>query len=188
MKKEVIFALLTSLATPVWAESAHIADDVYVFMNSGPSNQYRISGRVASGEAVQILNSSGNYIQIKTENGRTGWVPKQFVASGPSDLIRMPLLEKELAASKQQLEQQAQKIETLENSNEVRLNESEKSRAQVVELQQEISELKAKINNMDQSNLIRWLTHGGLVALGGVLIGLLVPYLPRRRKTRNDWL
>ena len=40
---------------------------------------------------------------------------------------------------------------------------------------------------MDQSNLIRWLTHGGLVALGGVLLGLLVPYLPKKRKARNDW-
>ncbi|WP_432695769.1 TIGR04211 family SH3 domain-containing protein [Marinobacterium sp. YM272] len=187
MKKVLLAALLSGLSTFASAESAHIADDVYVFMNSGPSNQYRINGRVTSGEAVQILDRRDDYIQIKTEGGRVGWVPEAFVASGVSDLIHLPELESELAASKKRIDAQQQKITVLEQAAQTRTQESQESRARVVELEKEIAALKTQISNMDQSNLIRWLTHGGLVALGGVLLGLLVPYLPKRRKPRNDW-
>ena len=92
-----------------------------------------------------------------------------------------------LSASRQQVEAQKQEILVLKSSANSRLQESQQNQARVAQLEQEIATLKTEIANMDQSNLMRWLTHGGLVALGGVLIGLLVPYLPRRRKPRNDW-
>ncbi len=187
MKKVLLVALLSGLSTYAAAESAHIADDVYVFMNSGPSNQYRINGRVNSGEAIETLDRKNDYIQIRTEGGRVGWVPANFVAEGASDLIRMPQLEKELTESKQRITAQQQRIDALEQTARSRASESEESKTRVVELEREISSLKTQISNMDQSNLMRWLTHGGLVALGGVILGLLVPYLPRRRKPRNEW-
>lgn len=187
MKKVLLVALLSGLSTYAAAESAHIADDVYVFMNSGPSNQYRINGRVNSGEAIETLDRRNDYVQIRTEGGRVGWVPANFVAEGASDLIRMPELESELKESKQRITVQQQRIDVLEQAAQSRADESKESKARVIELEQEISSLKAQISNMDQSNLMRWLTHGGLVALGGVILGLLVPYLPKRRKPRNDW-
>lgn len=187
MKKVLLLALLGSIALPASAETAHIADDAYVFMNSGPSNQYRINGRVNSGEPVTILDHKNEYIQIRAESGRVGWVPEAFVEPGQSKLVRMPALESELASAKKQIEAQKQEIELLQNSAQSRRQESEQNQAKVVDLEQEIASLQTRIANMDQSNLIRWLTHGGLVALGGVLLGLLVPYLPKRRKPRNDW-
>jgi SH3 domain protein len=178
---------LIGLSSHSLAQAAHIADDVYVFMNSGPSNQYRINGRVTSGEPVEILDRRDEYVQIKTEGGRVGWVPAPFVDEGVSNLSRMPELEAALSASRQQVEAQKQEIRVLKSSANSRLQESQQNQARVAQLEQEIATLKTEIANMDQSNLMRWLTHGGLVALGGVLIGLLVPYLPRRRKPRNDW-
>ena len=41
---------------------------------------------------------------------------------------------------------------------------------------------------MDESNVMRWFTYGGLVAIGGVFLGLLVPYLPKKKKRRDEWL
>lgn len=187
MKKALFLVLIGTLSMPTFAESAHIADDVYVFMNSGPSNQYRINGRVTSGEAVEVLERRDNYVQVRTQGGKVGWVPAQFVAEGLSNQSRMPELEAALEASRKRVAAQQKEIEILQQSAQARQQESEQSRNRVIELEQEIGALKTRIANMDQSNLIRWLTHGGLVALGGVLLGLLVPYLPRRRKQRNDW-
>lgn len=187
MKKALLLVLLSGLSSPAFAESAHIADDVYVFMNSGPSNQYRINGRVTSGEAVEVLDRRDEYVQVRTQGGKVGWVPAQFVDKGVSNLSRVPELEAALNASRKRVEAQQKEIEILQQSAQAHRKESEQSRSRVVELEQEIGTLKTQIANMDQSNLIRWLTHGGLVALGGVLLGLLVPYLPRRRKQRSDW-
>ena len=49
-------------------------------------------------------------------------------------------------------------IDVLKHSAQSRQAESENSQAQVETLQNEIADLKARIANMDQSNLIRWLT------------------------------
>lgn len=169
-------------------QSAHIADDVYVLTQGGPGSQFRFVGRVRSGEPVTILSRQNEYIQIRTEAGNVSWVPEDFVNQGQSKLSRLPQLERQLeeltrsnsenesdATSKSRvIEQQRDEIDTLNS--------------QVQSLKQTISELENDIANMDQSNLIRWLTHGGMVAIAGMIMGLLVPYLPKRRKRRDDWV
>ncbi|SIQ11872.1 TIGR04211 family SH3 domain-containing protein [Marinobacterium stanieri] len=189
MKKILFLTTLLGLSAPAWAEQGHIADDVYVFFHGGPSNEYRITGRINSGEPVEILgqNSSTGYIQIKTESGRTGWVPEQFVATGNSKLFDLPKLETALADSRSTIDEQASTIEQL-NAQLTQLKDASSGyTGQIRDLQIEIRDLQSQISNMDQSNMMRWLTYGGLIAFGGVVLGLIVPYLPRRRKRRDDW-
>ncbi len=189
MKKILLLTTLLSLTTSAWAEQGHIADDVYVFFHGGPSNEYRITGRINSGEAVEILGQNGStgYIQIKTESGRTGWLPEEFVSTGKSKLFELPKLESALTASQSTIDQQAATIEEL-NTQLAQLKEASGSyTGKIRELEIEIRDLQSTIANMDQSNLMRWLTYGGLIAFGGVVLGLIVPHLPRRRKRTDDW-
>ena len=78
-------------------QAAFIADDVQLFMHSGPSYEYRISGRVRSGEAVEILETSGDYTKIRLESEREGWVPSRYVAEGRSALEQLPVLQQTLS-------------------------------------------------------------------------------------------
>jgi SH3 domain protein len=59
--------------------------------------------------------------------------------------------------------------------------------AEVLERDKRIRELEFQVASMDQSNLMRWLTHGGLIALGGLIIGVIVSNLPRRKKRQSEW-
>ncbi|MBR9827348.1 MAG: TIGR04211 family SH3 domain-containing protein [Oceanospirillales bacterium] len=189
MKKALFLTALLSLSLPAWAETGHIADDVYVFFHGGPSNEYRITGRVNSGERIEILgrNSQTEYVQIKTESGRVGWVPGQFVGTGDSKLIELPKLESALEQSRLTISEQADTIEKLNSSLSQLQRESGTYTDQIRSLNTEIRDLQSQISNMDQSNLMRWLTYGGLIAFGGVVLGLIVPYLPRKRKRQDDW-
>jgi len=189
MRKTALFTALLSFSLPVLAEKGHIADDVYVFFHGGPSNEYRITGRVDSGEPVEILgrNDSTGYVQIQTESGRTGWLPEQFVASGDSKLIELPKLEQSLQQSRATIDEQAATIEQLNARLDQLKRENGTYDEQIQTLESEIARLQFQLTNMDQSNLMRWLTYGGLIAFGGVILGLLLPYLPRRRKRRDDW-
>lgn len=188
MKKLLSLSLLLALSVPLQAEeTAHIADDVYVFTHGGPGNQYRINGRVNSGEPVTVLSRQNQYIQIRTESGRTSWVPAEFVATGESKLSQLPELEEALESSQTRIASQDQEIARLNDQLAAVSGNNAEYVDQVEGLQQQIRQLESEIANMDQSNLIRWLTHGGLVALGGVVLGLLVPYMPKRRKRRDDW-
>lgn len=188
MKKSLILSLLFALSVTLHAqEAAHIADDVYVFTHGGPGNQYRINGRVNSGETVTIIGQQNQYVQIRSESGRTSWVPAEFVATGKSKLNHLPELEKSLETSQTRIAEQDQEINRLNVQISQISGSNTEYTDQVNHLERQIQQLESEIANMDQSNLIRWLTHGGLVALGGVLLGLFVPYLPKRRKRRDDW-
>ncbi|GAA0784537.1 TIGR04211 family SH3 domain-containing protein [Marinobacterium sediminicola] len=189
MKKVLFIGALLCASMPAWAAKGHIADDAYVFFHSGPSNQYRIIGRVNSGESVDILdrNSQTEYVQIRTSNGKTGWLPDALVGQGESKLIELPKLEAALAQSRSTISEQADTIEQLNSSLEQLQNESSTYTDQIRSLKTEIRDLQSQIANMDQSNLMRWLTYGGLIAFGGVVLGLIVPHLPRRRKRSDDW-
>ncbi len=182
--------LLASLGPlPVFAQPGHVADDVYTFYHSGPSNKYRIAGRVRSGDAVDIIkrDASTDYVQVKLESGRTGWLPGDQITEGPSTLARLPELQAALSEKSATTQTQADEITRLrtELTDLKARNQSYDNERDV--LNRQIKDLNNQIENMDDSNLMRWLTHGGLVALGGVLLGLLIPYFPKRRKRSNDW-
>lgn len=189
MKKTLLFTALLGLSAPAWAENGHIADDAHVFFHSGPSNQYRIIGRVNSGEPIEILgrNSDTEYVQIRTEGGRTGWLPDTLVGTGDSKLIELPVLEAALEESRATISNQADTIEKLNSNLQQLQRESSTYTDQIRSLNTEIRDLQSQISHMDQSNLMRWLTYGGLIAFGGVVLGLIVPHLPRKRKRRDDW-
>jgi SH3 domain protein len=174
---------------PAQAQSGHIADDVYTFYHTGPSNEYRIAGRIRSGEPVEILkrDASTDYVQVKLDNGRTGWLPGDQVTEGQSTLARLPELQAALSEKNTTTSQQSQEIEQLRAELADIKGRSQSYTDELEALNSQIESLNSQIENMDESNLMRWLTHGGLVALGGVLLGLLIPYFPKRRKRSNDW-
>lgn len=190
MKKYILAAAFISASIPAFAEKGHIADDVYVFIHGGPSNQYRISGRVRSGSPIEILqkSSDGKFIQIRTPNGKTGWADINNVESGNSIQFRVPKLETELETSQVTVKEQASEIQNLRGELDTFKAENGTYSDQLSKLNTEIKDLNRQIDNMDESNLMRWFTYGGMVALGGVLLGLLVPYLPKKKKRRDDWL
>ncbi len=189
MKKILLFGALLCASVPALAERGHIADDAHVFYHSGPGNQYRISGRVNSGESVEILarNNDTEYVQIRTSNGRTGWLQATLVGEGDSKLIELPKLEASLEESRTTISEQADTIEKLNSTLEQLQRDSSTYTDQIRSLNTEIRDLESQISNMDQSNLMRWLTYGGLIAFGGVILGLIVPHLPRKRKRSDDW-
>ncbi len=190
MKKFLLASAILLSTAPVFAEKGHIADDVFVFIHGGPSNQYRITGRVRSGSSIDILKKSGDgkFVQIRTASGKTGWVDANNVSSGASMQIRLPKLESELNKSQSLVTEQSSEIENLRSELETYRTENSTYSGQLSKLQTEIKDLNRQIDNMDESNLMRWFTYGGLVAIGGVFLGLLVPYLPKKKKRRDEWL
>lgn len=187
--KRLAASLVFMTALPVSAQPGHIADDVYTYYHSGPSNEYRIVGRIRSGESVEILkrNPNTDYVQIRMDGGKTGWVPGDNVAEGPSTLSRLPQLEAALSEKQSTTSTQMAEIETLRAELSQLKSENQSYTGELQSLNSQIDDLNRQIENMDESNLMRWFTHGGLVALGGVLLGLLIPYFPKKRKRRDDW-
>lgn len=188
MCRSFIISVAFCLAsTNLSAAEYHIADDVQLFMHSGPSYEYRITGRVRSGEPLTVIETSGDYTRIELDGGRSGWVPQRYVADGKSQLSELPVLQEALAQREEQVKTQASDLEMLESRLATLQTENDQYTQEMVQRDTQIRDLQFEIQNMDQSNLMRWLTHGGLIALAGVILGLIIPNLPKRRKSRDEW-
>ncbi|EEY44867.1 arylsulfatase [Vibrio mimicus VM223] len=189
------------LAAPTFAQDRYIADKLFTYMHSGPSNQYRILGSIDAGEKVKLLdvNKDSGYSQIADERGRTGWVESRFITREVSNALRLPALEKELAEVKKLLanarqnadSEKAGLAESLELRNQqiadLERNYGDISK-QLTESQTEIRELRAKLDTQKEDLLLKYFTYGGGVAGIGLLLGLVLPHIvPRRKRHPAGW-
>lgn len=184
-----LFAVLVS--SPLYAADYHIADDVQLFMHSGPSYEYRIVSRVRSGDPVTLLERGKDYTKIKLADGKEGYVLTRYLAEGESKLTalqtELPDLKEQVALLSENLAKRNDQIAQLEIELASYRDEATDSTTELVIKDKRIRELEFQVANMDQSNLMRWLTHGGLIALAGLIVGLILPHLPRRKKRQDEW-
>ncbi|MFG0606250.1 TIGR04211 family SH3 domain-containing protein [Vibrio mimicus] len=201
MKKLICMVLFSMLAAPTFAQDRYIADKLFTYMHSGPSNQYRILGSIDAGEKVKLLevNKESGYSQITDERGRTGWVESRFITREVSNTLRLPALEKELEEVKKLLanarqnadSEKAGLAESLELRNQ-QIADLERNYAdiskQLTDSQSEIRELRAKLDTQKEDLLLKYFTYGGGVAGIGLLLGLVLPHIiPRRKRHPAGW-
>ncbi|EEX39050.1 arylsulfatase [Vibrio furnissii CIP 102972] len=201
VKKLICMVLFSMLAAPTFAQDRYIADKLFTYMHSGPSNQYRIIGSIDAGEKVKLINTNKetDYTQIVDERGRTGWVESRFVTRDVSMAVRLPQLEKELTDVKSKLanarqnadSEKAGLVDSLEVRNkqiaELEKNYSDISK-QLTASQSEVRELRAKLDTQKEDLLLKYFMYGGGVAGGGLLFGLVLPHIiPRRKRNPAGW-
>lgn len=201
MKKLICMVLFSMLAAPTFAQDRYIADKLFTYMHSGPSNQYRILGSIDAGEKVKLIevNKESGYSHIADERGRTGWVESRFITREVSNNLRLPALEKELEEVKKLLanarqnadSEKAGLAESLELRNQ-QIADLERNYAdiskQLTDSQSEIRELRAKLDTQKENLLLKYFTYGGGVAGIGLLLGLVLPHIiPRRKRHPAGW-
>jgi SH3 domain protein len=202
VKKLVLLVLATLVAAPAaLAQDRYIADKLFTYMHSGPSNQYRIIGSIDAGDKVKLLSTdrATGYSQIQDDRGRKGWVESKFVTSQESMALRLPKLEKELAETKERLanarstsdQEKAGLVDSLETSNR-RIAELEQSYTdmsqQLSSAQEEVRSLRAKLDTQKDDLLLKYFMYGGGVAGLGLLFGLILPHIiPRKKRSPSGW-
>jgi SH3 domain protein len=196
----IVATLSLMLSVNIFAATRYVSDDVYIYMHSGPSQEYRIIGTINVGATVETLklDEKSKFMQVKTSAGKTGWVKNQELQSTLPAKSMLPTVQKELQEAQtklQNIEQDntkavAQKVQSIIDKDDLiaRL-ESEK-----MTLQKNITDLEA-INlqldllqdTKDERIKMEWLMYGGSVLFFGLLIGFIIPFLPRRKKKQNNW-
>ncbi|TLF45952.1 SH3 domain-containing protein [Halomonas urmiana] len=177
---------------------AWVSDELTTFVRSGPTDGYRIIGTLTAGEPVSVLETSGDYSRVEDAEGNVVWVLSSELQTDPSAQQRLPALEarveslteelsginatweKRTASMTDTLEMREARIDELEARNQALEAETEQSRATIREFQ-------ARLDTQEEDLLMRYFMYGGGVAGAGLLVGLIVPHLPRRRRKRDRW-
>ncbi|MDO0947064.1 TIGR04211 family SH3 domain-containing protein [Chromohalobacter israelensis] len=197
---------MLSLVLGAFAVDAHaqdeaqhwVSDQLPTYVRSGPTDGYRIVGTLDSGEPVTLLERQNDYSRVRSQDGDTVWIPSRYLQDTPSARSRLPELqtrvdeltseldginqewEQRVADMKTTLDERGQRIEELEARND-ELNSA------YGEAQETVRGLEARLDTQEQDLLMRYFMYGAGVAGAGLLVGLIVPHLPRRRKRRSGW-
>lgn len=194
----VLLSAVSASAVAQSGNTAWVSDELSTYVRSGPTDGYRIVGTLTAGEEVQVLESSGDYTRVRDSDGDAVWVLSDELQDSPSASEQLPELEARVAELTAELEgineeweqRVASMVETLE-MREARITELENRNASLNsesdQLRQEVRSLQARLDTQEEDLLLRYFMYGGGVAGAGLVVGLIVPHLPRRRKKRDRW-
>ncbi|MGY3917132.1 TIGR04211 family SH3 domain-containing protein [Aeromonas australiensis] len=193
--------LICLCAQQALADTRYVSDNIFTYIHNGPGTQYRILGSVKAGEPLEVkaVRSEAGYTQVVDGRGREGWIKNSDLQNQISLRERLPQVQKELEEAKARLL-------NLNGDNEKRFAEKD---GQIAELHQEIAALKARLvsqgeemNNLQEQNealtqsydnqehdmQMDWFIRGGAMVGAGLLLGILLPMLPRRRSRSDRWM
>ena len=87
------------LAGNAVAETRYVSDVLEITMRSGKGTSFGITRMLRSGTEVQVLAVDKNtgYTQVRTKNGKEGWVLSRFLMNGQAARERLAAAEKSLA-------------------------------------------------------------------------------------------
>lgn len=189
---------LTSGSVLAQSDDAWVSDELSTYVRSGPTDGYRIIGTLTAGEQVEILETSGDYSRVRNSDDEAVWVLSNELKDTPSAREQLPALEgrvqaltTELAGINEEWEQRVASMTETLDVREERISELENRNAVLTEdadqQRQQVRELEARLDTQEEDLLLRYFMYGGGVAGAGLVVGLIVPHLPRRRKKRDRW-
>jgi len=184
------------------ASSSHyIRDDLFIFMHTGPGRNYRfmhtgpgrnyrILGSIEAGTPITVLSrdNDAEFTQITDDEGRKGWVESKFVSNTMSQAEQLPIISEKLAESQSGLQAaQSENAKLRQQLNDARQKVSKLTTTNDEQASQ-IIRLTAKVESANKDELVTWFTRGGIVAGVGILLGVMLTYLPKRKRRNSEWM
>jgi SH3 domain protein len=214
-----LLALCAALGlAQVQAETRYITDENKVMMRAGQGNEFKIIAQLDSGDEVELLQKlDGGYAQVKTQDGKIGYLLSRYLMDQPSARSRVAALEQQLnelrgqpdqiankfAALQQehtQLVQHCKGIETAKGKADQELEDIKRISSDAVQIANERMELRKQVTSLireaeelKQAN--RLLENSEtqrwfLIGAGVILGGILIGVIMpnlRLQRRKNDW-
>ncbi len=195
----LIAACSTAQAAEPKANDRWVSDSLNTFVRSGPTDGYRIVGTLKSGQKVELINTQGDYSQVRGEGGSSVWIPTNDLQSEPGQAERLPELTQQVADLSGQLktidDSWKTRVQGMQETLDTRkklIDELEARtkdlNAQLTDSQSELRTTQAKLGDENNLVLMRYMIYGGSIAGAGLLVGLIIPALTRGRKKNDGWV
>lgn len=193
----VILAVLLMLLPPVLvAQEAvrYVSDELVIVMRSRADASSTVIASLNTGTKLRLLGAAedSGYVNVRLDDGRTGWVQKRYLDARPPARLRVDDLARQLASAEAELktlrDEQAHLRKQLEQAGAGQplsappavAGELAALRTQVSELRQQNESLVATGSQArDRQRTLA--LGGGLVVVGFVLAWLIRWLWPKRR-------
>lgn len=205
--RAALAAILILATTAAFGATRYVTDELRVSVRTGAGNQYRIIEVVDSGTRIEALQTEGEWAQVRTPEGNTGWMRAQYLIEQPiaADRLRTARaeledarerigeLEEALAQAREETTSARERVESLSADKE-RLesrianaerglelhDENERLKENVKSLMRRAEEFRQEIQRLQERERKEWFVIGAGVLFGGMLFGIIVTRIPWR--------
>ena len=209
MKKSLTYLALGLLTChAAHARTAYVTDKVEVPLRSADSERSRIVKMLENGALVTVFQDSNEngYSYIQTNNGAEGFILSRYLTGEPSARNQLDAANKKLEIlveeNKQLKTSQAHSQEVGKERDKLSadLTELQQTAANAIQLKQqrdqlqermvgierELQQLKRENQSLTDYTNQTWFLYGGGLALGGMLLGFILPKISWRRRS-SGW-
>lgn len=199
LKVILVFALLIPLWVAVgsaYADRRYVSDRLIVTLREAPRKDGVALRKLGTGTPVEVLEESGRYLRVRTEEGEEGWVGKQYISSEVPKPIIIAGLSKEIDLLKARIKEfetggnpMLDELEAAKQSHLAKVKELEESVVEIIgersrlrkandRLHLDIEHLQKEIADLKGTGKLRWFLAGAAV----FCLGLIAGQVARRKK------
>lgn len=205
--RAALAAILILATSTALGATRYVTDELRLSVRTGAGNEYRIIEVIDSGTRVETLRSEGDWAEVRTPEGNTGWLLSRYLVEEPiaADRLRtaraelenarerITELEEALSETRTEAESAQQQVESLADENselESRIenarrglelhDENERLKDNVKSLMRRAEEFRQEIQHLQARERKEWFIIGAGVLLGGILFGIIVTRIPWR--------
>ncbi|MBW1715405.1 MAG: TIGR04211 family SH3 domain-containing protein [Deltaproteobacteria bacterium] len=201
--KQLKMILLFALLIPLWvcvgsvhAQRRYVSDRLIVTIRDAPRKDGVALRKLATDTPVKVLEESGRYLKVRTEEGEEGWVGKQYISADLPKPIIIAGLRKEIDRLKARIKQfetggnpMLAELEAAKQIHLAKVKELEENAAEIIgersrlrkaneQLHRDIEHLQKEIADLRGTGKLRWFLAGAAV----FCLGLIAGQVARRKK------
>lgn len=171
-------------------EIRYISDDLFTYLHAGPGRNFRILGSVVAGTRVTLLqeDTENNFVEIIDDKQRTGWVDAEFINTSRSVRELVPGLQQQVENTEKTILQQRQSNDLLNQQIADLTSQNSNLKKKLSDAEKENAKITQTLADYDQTAQMEWFTRGGIVAVISLLLGIILTYLPKKRRRNDNWM
>ncbi|MFQ3190300.1 MAG: SH3 domain protein [Paraglaciecola sp.] len=171
-------------------EIHYISDDLFTYLHAGPGRNFRILGTVVAGTRVSLLqkDTEKNFVEIIDNKQRTGWVDAEFITANESDRALVPGLQQQVKKIEEAILQQRENNDLLNQRIADLTSQNTNLKNKLSDTEKENTKITQTLADYDQTAQMEWFTRGGIVAVISLLLGIILTYLPKKRRRNDNWM
>jgi uncharacterized protein YgiM (DUF1202 family) len=173
----VVVALGLLAGTAASAENAWVRG-APLNLRSGPGTKYRILAATQPGDRLQVLKRGDGWTQVRTREGKEGWIAGGYLDPKAPPMVRLAELEAEAEKLRATLSSTTDEAARLRESNETLTGSDSGQREEIERLTKENYKLRAGTRSAE------WLT-GALILSMGMVLGAIGHSVSGRRRSQR---
>jgi hypothetical protein len=189
--KRPVALLLALLASRGMAATAYVSDELVLGVYADQNSQGQRLATLHSGTSVETLEQSGEFTQVRLNDGTTGWVKSAFLTPTEPAVVRVKHLQEELdrtRATTPALAEAAARSEVERLKQELAARQSELDAARGGESPgPQAAPARGPLGTTQATPGTQWAVIAGLAGLIGLAFGFWLGYATLARRVKHKF-